>query len=165
MKKITALIATLLLAVGICFAQDPVEGYWISIDEKTNKATASWHIWVQNDLLVGEIVKIPNTEDSYKATDIAGKSYKDFYNGEDIGNLQVIGTKWIWDCKKSGEGKWKSGNIIDPSNGSKYTCSITFHAADGKKYTVDTLEMRGSIGPFGRSQYWLKATEEEAKNI
>jgi len=31
---------------------------------------------------------------------------------------------------------------------------------------VDTLEMRGEIGMgIGRSQYWLSATEEEARNV
>lgn len=165
MKKFAALLATLLLAAGICFASDPVEGYWVSFDEKTNEATASWHIWVENNTVVGEIIKVPNQDDSTKATAGAGKTYKDFYNGQDVGTLQVVGTKWIWGCQKSSEGKWKGGNIIDAGSGSKYTCTITFHAADGKKYTVDTLEMRGSIGPIGRSQYWQKSTESEAKNI
>ena len=63
---------------------------------------------------------------------------------------------------KQKDGKWADGYIIDPENGSRYKCKITFHKADGKKYLSDTLEMRGEVGPFGRSQFWNKVTEEEA---
>lgn len=46
MKK----IITLLLIVGtfVCsvFAKDVAEGYWISIDEKTNSITAGWKFYV-----------------------------------------------------------------------------------------------------------------------
>ena len=80
--------------------------------------------------------------------------------------MHVVGTTWIWDLVQKSEGKWEKGYIIDPNDGNRYKCRITFHAADGsKKYPVDTLEMRGEIGPFGRSQFWKSATEEEAKGL
>ena len=44
MKKLFALVATALLCAGLCFASDPVEGFWISYDEKTNEATAGWKV-------------------------------------------------------------------------------------------------------------------------
>jgi uncharacterized protein (DUF2147 family) len=46
-----------------------------------------------------------------------------------------------------------------------YGCQVTFHAVDGSHYTADTLEMRGTIGPFGRSQLWNKATQAEAATL
>ena len=66
--------------------------------------------------------------------------------------------------KQDGEGKWTGGSIVNPQGGKCYTCKITFHAADGKKYKQDTLEMRGEIGMgIGRSQYWI-ATDEATAN-
>ena len=45
------------------------------------------------------------------------------------------------------------------------TQSVNMSLRDGKKYKVDTLEMRGSIGPFGRSQYWKKSTQADASAL
>ena len=86
-------------------------------------------------------------------------------NGVDVGTLRSVGTTWIWDLSKAGEGKWSGGYIIDPGDGKRYACEITFHKADGKKYKADTLEMRGKVGPFGRSQFWKSATEAEASAL
>ncbi|GHV83673.1 hypothetical protein AGMMS50212_10130 [Spirochaetia bacterium] len=58
MKKIIALIIVALLAAGVCFAADPVEGYWISYDEKTNQPTAGWQIYNENGFLYGKIVSV-----------------------------------------------------------------------------------------------------------
>jgi len=39
MKKGIALLLCALIFTGLCFASDPVEGFWISYDDKTGKAT------------------------------------------------------------------------------------------------------------------------------
>lgn len=165
MKKIIATLAALLLTTTLCFAADPAEGFWISIYEKTNEATAGWQIQVSGNKLSGKIVSVAGKPQNIKATGGKGKSYDNFMNGADIGTLDSVGTSWIWDLSKDGEGKWSNGYIIDPNDGKRYKCKITFHKADGKKYKVDTLEMRGEVGPFGRSQYWKAATEAEAKGL
>ena len=86
-------------------------------------------------------------------------------NNADIGTLPSVGTAWIWDLTKKSEGNWHKGYIIDPNDGKQYGCEITFHKADGKKYKTDTLEMRGKIGPFGRSQFWKGVSEAEASSL
>jgi uncharacterized protein (DUF2147 family) len=44
-----------------------------------------------------------------------------------------------------------------------YKCKIVFHAADGDRYKVDTLEIRGEIGlGIGRSQFWQRASRGTA---
>jgi hypothetical protein len=43
------------------------------------------------------------------------------------------------------------GKILDPENGKTYTLRLT--PIDGGK----KLEVRGSIGPFGRTQTWARA--------
>ena len=45
---------------------------------------------------------------------------------------------------------WEGGKILDPENGRNYTLRMT-PIEGGKK-----LEVRGSIGPFGRTQTWVR---------
>ncbi|MBO4438664.1 MAG: DUF2147 domain-containing protein [Spirochaetaceae bacterium] len=165
MKKLSILIAALIMIGGLCFAADPTEGFWISVDEKTNQPTAGWQIWEQNGKLNGKILSVAGKPQDVIADGGKGKSYDNFMNGVDVGTLPSVGTSWIWGLSKDGEGKWSNGYIIDPNDGKRYKCRITFHKADGKKYKSDTLEMRGEVGPFGRSQFWTSATEAEANGL
>lgn len=166
MKKLTALIAALILAgTGLVFAVDPAEGFWISIDEKSQKPTAGWRIWEEGGKLSGKVLSIADLPQDTIAEGGKGKRYDNFMDGADVGTLPSVGTTWIWGLSNDGEGKWSNGYIIDPNDGKRYKCRITFHKADGKKYKVDTLEMRGEIGPFGRSQFWQTSTESEASSL
>ena len=165
MKKIIALFAAVLLVGTMCFAADPAEGFWISVDEKSNKPTAGWQIWEQGGKLSGKILSVAEKPQDVIADGGKGKHYDNFMNNVDVGTLKSVGTAWIWDLSKEGEGKWANGYIIDPNDGKRYKCRITFHKADGKKYKSDTLEMRGEVGPFGRSQFWKSATESEASGL
>ena len=117
MKKIIAALAVLLLAATLCFAADPAEGYWISIDEKTNQPTAGWQIQVTGNKLSGKILSVAGMPQDVKATGGKGKSYDNFMNGVDVGTLRSVGTTWIWDLRKDAEGKWSKGYIIDPGDG------------------------------------------------
>ena len=164
MKKISLFIGMLFIA-GLCFAADPVEGFWISLDDKTGKATAGWEIYVTGNKLFGKIlsvadhpqdVKAFNCKDNYRGFPVQGK----------VSEMTVVGTPWIFDLTQDRPGVWSGGNIIDPDNGSMYRCRVTFRPRDGNRYKTDTLEMRGEIGlGIGRSQYWQKATREEAVSV
>jgi uncharacterized protein (DUF2147 family) len=85
--------------------------------------------------------------------------------------MPVLGTPWLFglNAVRNKPGEWERGKIIDPNDGQMYTGTVKFHPAGtrvgGQTRQVDTLEMRGSIGPFGRSQYWQKATESQARNV
>lgn len=164
MKKLIVMLCALVLAAGVCFAADPCEGYWLSVDEESGKTTAIWNIYVENDVLYGKIIHVPGQNDSTIAKDCKD-SYKGFPVSGKVNQMTVVNTPFIFNLKNLGTGKWGKGNIIDPGNGSMYTCTMTFHAADGGKYKKDTLEMKGSIGPIGRSQYWLKTSKEEAETL
>ena len=165
MKKIISILSVILLVGAMCFAADSAEGFWISVDEKTNEDTAGWQIWQDGGKLNGKILSVAGQDQDEKATGGKGKSYDNFLNGADVGTLTTVGTSWIWALENQGDGKWANGYIIDPNDGKRYKCKITFHKADGKKYKTDTLEMRGEVGPFGRSQFWRKATESEAAGL
>ena len=165
MKKLIAIMAAFLLVGSMCFAADLAVGFWISVDEKTNDDTAGWKIWQEGGKLCGKILSVADKPQDEKATGGKGKTYDNFMKGADVGTLTVVGTTWIWDLTNQGEGKWANGYIIDPGDGKRYKCRITFHKADGKKFKVDTLEMRGEVGPFGRSQFWKKAAEADAAGL
>jgi uncharacterized protein (DUF2147 family) len=62
-----------------------------------------------------------------------------------------IGLEIIRDAKKSGsEPLWEGGTILDPENGKVYKLRLS--PQDGGK----TLQVRGYIGPFFRTQLWQR---------
>ncbi|GBU28057.1 hypothetical protein R84B8_01615 [Treponema sp. R8-4-B8] len=165
MKKFIAFVIGLSIA-AVCFAQsDPVEGYWISVDEKTNKVTAGWQIYQQNGVLYGRILSLSEDPKGTIASKVK-ESYKDFPLPGKVNQMEVAGPPWIFGLTKKDTGDWRGGKIIDPADGNIYNCRITFHKADGKKYQNDTLEMRGEIGlGIGRSQFWRKSDAATAGNL
>ena len=52
--------------------------------------------------------------------------------------------------KAEGDGIWGGGEILDPNNGKTYRTRLK--PVDGGK----KLEMRGYIGPFYRTQTWIR---------
>lgn len=162
MKKFSLLFFVLFASRLVA---DPVEGYWFSYDK--SKPNAGWFIYITKDEeLRGETVSMSQVPANAKATGCKKReSYPHFPIEGDMTKLNTIGNPWIFGLHRKSEGVWSGGNIIDPSNGIMYTCKITFHAADGKKFKVNTLEMRGGIGIIGLSQYWTETTKEEALAI
>jgi uncharacterized protein (DUF2147 family) len=64
----------------------------------------------------------------------------------------MLGLEIIRGAKKvDGKDVWEDGKILDPENGKSYNLRLT--PIDGGK----KLEVRGSIGPFGRTQTWVRA--------
>ncbi|MCL2187001.1 MAG: DUF2147 domain-containing protein [Treponema sp.] len=166
MKKITALLFFILMT-AVCFAQanDPVLGYWLSVDEKTNKVTAGWQIYLENGVLFGRIVSLADEPRGTLATE-CNASYRNFPLPGRVNQMEVAGPPWIFGLTKHTSGEWRGGNIIDPASGNMYICKIIHRPADGRRYQVETLEMRGEIGlGIGRSQFWRRSTEAEASNL
>ncbi len=168
MKRFFIAGLVLLLAAGFA-AADPAEGYWASVDEETEKITAYWHIYAEGGELFGEILKVPGQSDMQLAS-AAESSYDGHPYSGDISKHTVIDIPWIWGMEKKKTGVWKGGSIVDPGSGDEYSCNIEFHEAGSKVKTgafssmrvdVDTLQVRGSIGPFGRSQYWKSVSESD----
>ncbi len=165
MKKLVALCVLAIFILGTIAASDYVEGLWKSIDEKTGKITAAWRIYQKNGTLFGEIITVPDQDDSTLADDCTG-TYKGFPIPGDVSKMTVINTPFIFGLSMKGIGQWDGGNIIDPKDGKIYKCKINFHAADGAKFKTETLEMRGEIGlGIGRSQFWQRITEKEIDSL
>ena len=63
----------------------------------------------------------------------------------------MVGLPIIQGAKKAADKDvWEGGKILDPENGKFYTLRLT--PIDGGQ----KLEVRGSIGPFGRTQTWVR---------
>jgi uncharacterized protein (DUF2147 family) len=160
------IVFLLLLAAGsVCFAIDPAEGYWLSVDEKTNKVTAGWTIYQEGGKLCGKVLSTADEKPGVLATRCQD-SYAGFPVAGKVSQMPVVGTPWIFGLSPGKTGEWAGGSVINPEDGKIYKCKIIFHPADGKKYKADTLEMRGEIGlGIGRSQFWQKTDRETAGNL
>ncbi|MDR2630936.1 MAG: DUF2147 domain-containing protein [Spirochaetaceae bacterium] len=168
MKKgivLAALAAAWVLNAGVLFAADPVEGYWVSVDEKTGKITAGWEIYQSGGKLYGKVLGVVGHPQDVKA-DKCKESYPDFPVAGKVNQMPVRGTPWIFGLTMNRAGQWSGGSVVDPETGNLYKCRITFRPADNRRYPVDTLEMRGEIGlGIGRSQFWRKSTRAEVEGL
>jgi uncharacterized protein (DUF2147 family) len=140
------LVGLALLAAGSSFAQMTPVGTWHSIDDKTGEAKAEIQIVDKDGALSGRVVKsLRNDPNAKKTCD----DCKDDRKGQ-----AIIGMKIIRGVKPdaSGENLWANGGkILDPENGKEYTVKMVPQEG-GKK-----LQVRGYIGPFYRTQVWLRA--------
>src|SRR5690606_30426208 len=133
----------LLLCASTAFAQVTPVGTWRNIDDKTGQAKAEIRIEEAGGVLTGRIEK-RLTPDA-KPDDVC-KECSDERKDKPIQGLEIIrGAK-----KAEGRDVWEGGKILDPENGREYTLRLT-PIEGGKR-----LEVRGSIGPFGRTQTWVR---------
>ncbi len=140
------LLSLALLAAGSSFAQMTPVGTWHSIDDKTGEAKAEIQIVDKDGVLSGRVVKsLRNDPNAKKICD----DCKDDRKGQTIIGMEIIrGVK----ADSSGENLWANGGkILDPENGKEYTVRMVPQEG-GKK-----LQVRGYIGPFYRTQTWLRA--------
>lgn len=116
-------------------------GIWHTIDDRWNKVKSTVEIENINGELKGFIRRIfimPN-----EGTDPVCTECKD-----KLKNTKVIGMKILWNFRKEGN-QWVDGKILDPANGNVYTSSLWL-------LDLDTLKVRGYLGPFFRSQVWKR---------
>ena len=139
-----ALIAIFLgAAVGSAMAQGTPVGLWRSFDDKTGEAKAEVRIAETSGVLSGKIEK--RLLKTAKPDDVCTEC------SDDRKDQPLLGLEIIRGAKKAeGAGVWEGGKILDPENGKNYTLKMT-PVEDGKK-----LDVRGSFGPFGRTQTWVR---------
>jgi uncharacterized protein (DUF2147 family) len=159
------LFLTLFCTAVFCFADDPAEGFWLSIDEKTNKVTAGWHIYQEGGRLFGKILSMADF-----SSDVRAERCRDTYPGFPVAGrvsqMPVVGTPWIFGLSMDRPGEWSGGSIINPEDGKIYRCKIMYRTADGRRHRTDVLEMRGEIGlGIGRSQFWQKSDRQTASSL
>ena len=126
------------------WAQMTPEGLWRNIDDKTGEAKAEIRIQGNGAGVLTGVLEKRLTKDA-KPDDLCKEC------SDDRKDKPLLGLEIIRGAKKAeGKEQWEGGKILDPENGRNYTLRMT--PVDGGK----KLEVRGSIGPFGRTQTWVR---------
>lgn len=142
MFKAFAAVACLALAVP-AWAQMSPEGLWKSVDDKTGAPKSEIRIVDQGGVLSGRVEKLLRTGADPAALCTACTDERK--------DQPMVGLEIIRGAKKAdGKEVWEGGKILDPETGKSYTLRLT-PTDNGSK-----LDVRGSIGPFGRTQTWTR---------
>ena len=137
-----SLFAAALLLPALAFAQNTPVGLWKTIDDDGKTAKSLVRISEQGGTLVGNIDRLLDPKDPADARcDKCSDDRKD---------RPVVGLLIIRGVKSEGDGTWGGGEVLDPNNGKTYRTRLK--PVDGGK----KLEMRGYIGPFYRTQTWIR---------
>ena len=129
--------------MGLAAAQMTPVGLWRNVDDKTGEAKAEVRIAESGGVLTGKIEK--RLLKDAKPDDVCIEC------SDDRKGARLLGLEIIRSAQKA-EGKdvWEGGKILDPENGRNY--SLRLSPVEGGK----RLEVRGAIGPFGRTQTWIR---------
>ncbi len=129
--------AAALLFAGSTWANNIV-GQWRTIDDNTKKPRAVVEISESGGIYSGRIVSLAPGVDP-NCSDCSGAQQ----------GKPLVGQTVLRGLRVSGDG-YKGGKITDPKTGKEYTASAKL--VNGGQ----SLEVRGSIGPFGRTQTWQR---------
>lgn len=137
------LISALILFLSMNSMAQTCVGKWVTIDDETNKKKSIVELYKSDGKLYGKITYLfprEGREPNAKCTKCT----------DDRKNLPLLGLQIVRGCKWDGT-QWEGGTIIDPENGKLYTVKMWLEP-DNSNY----LNVRGYIGPFYRTQKWVK---------
>ncbi|MBW0169127.1 MAG: DUF2147 domain-containing protein [Hydrogenophaga sp.] len=140
-----ALTAIALTMVSLpALAQMSPVGLWKTIDDETKKEKSLVRITESNGVYSGKIEKF--LDPTTKVDAVCDKCT------DERKDKPILGMTILRNLKQSADDKavYDGGDIVDPNNGKVYRSRLK-PVDDGKK-----LEMRGYIGPFYRTQTWLR---------
>ena len=118
-------------------------GNWHTVDEKTGEVKSEIRVTDSGGTVTGTIAKLLRKD--VKQDQVCEKCTDDRKDKLLIGMQIIRGAK-----KAEGKDVWEDGKVLDPENGKTYGLRL-MPIEGGKK-----LEVRGSIGPFGRTQTWVR---------
>lgn len=143
MKTITALTFSLTFLAGSAWAHTTPVGTWHSIDDKTQQPRSEVVITENQGVLNGTIARVLRPDADPNA--VCDKC-TDERKGKPMVGLEIIR-----DAKPNRDNTvWEGGRILDPETGRSYNLRMTV-TDEGKR-----LDVRGSFGPFGRTQTWIR---------
>ncbi len=141
MNKLALLIVGLFVSI-MSFSQT-CSGKWTTIDDETGKKKSIVELYKVDGKLYGKITYLyprEGREENPKCTKCT----------DDRKNKPLIGLQIVRNLKWDGE-EWYGGTIVDPENGKIYTVKIWLNPDNPNK-----LNVRGYIGPFFRTQEWIR---------
>ena len=136
------LSATSALAQAVAPANATPVGLWRNVDDKTGQAKAEIRITANAAGVLSGVIEKPLVKPAELICSLCTDDRKD---KPKLGMEIIRGA-----TKAEGKDAWEGGKILDPDNGKNYTLRLTPIEAGSK------LEVRGSIGPFGRTQTWQR---------
>lgn len=137
------------------FAAVPYVGLYQTIDDETNTPKSIVQLYEYKDgdktELAGRIVAL------YDANGVISETLENPTRvAEKVKGIpKMVGLDIIWDMEWDNDDKeFNNGKIMDPKSGKIYSSLIWQDA-------TDSLNVRGKIGPFGRTQTWnvMQATD------
>ena len=141
-RFIIALTLSILSASAL--AQMTPIGLWKTIDDDGKTEKSLVRITEKGGVLTGVVEKIFDAAKLDSKCDQCSDERKD---------KPVLGMTLIRNVRQDADDKvlWSGGEILDPNNGKTYKTRLK--PVDGGK----TMEMRGDIGFFYRTQIWHRA--------
>ncbi|EPR73546.1 hypothetical protein ADIWIN_1576 [Winogradskyella psychrotolerans RS-3] len=120
-------------------AQD-ILGQWKTIDDNTGDAKSIVEIFEEDGKIYGKIIAVFNPDVEHrKCIDCSGEQ-KD---------QRIVGLVFIEGLTKN-HNVYDGGTILNPENGSTYRCRLKL------ENDTDTLQVRGYLAFFYRTQYWKR---------
>jgi len=142
MKPVVPLVTLMALLVATpTVALDSIVGKWKTVDEKTGKVVSDVEIYQQGGKLFGKITGLAEPNDAQGKPKVCTKC-----TGADK-DQPIIGLVIIKDLSASSD-RYKDGTITDPEDGKVYKAELWTEAAK--------LKVRGYLGPFYKTQTWVK---------
>ncbi len=143
LKPVLMVAGSLAVALPALAAGMSPVGLWRTFDEKSGEPKSEVRISDSGGVLSGRVEKLLRKGADPQA--VCDRCTDD-REGQPLVGLEIIrGAK-----QAQGKAVWEDGKILDPENGSTYSLKLT-PADNGNK-----LDVRGSIGPFGRTQTWSR---------
>ena len=141
MKRILFFAVTLLFSVTL-FAQNPLLGEWITVDDATGEQKSIVRIYqADNGKYYGTIIQLlEENGETAVCTECTGEDH----------NKPIVGLTIIRDMQLK-DNELRGGKVLDPENGKLYYAKIYLEKGD--------LILRGSLdkrGLLGRSQTWIR---------
>ncbi|MBO5739656.1 MAG: DUF2147 domain-containing protein [Alphaproteobacteria bacterium] len=145
--KFLSVLAGLLLPV-VANGAMPHVGFYQTIDDETKspKSIVALYEYTDGDdvELAGRIIALYGTDGAVSETLSNPVRVADSVSGAP----KMVGLDIIWNMEwDADDSRYEDGKIMDPKSGKIYS-SLMWQETPG------VLNVRGKIGPFGRTQYW-----------
>jgi len=144
MLKTAFAVLAFVIVHGAAWAQATPVGLWKTIDDDTKQEKSLVRITESAGVLSGKIEKL--LDPTMKRDEVCDKCT------DERKDKPVVGMTILRNIRHSADDPelWEGGDITDPKNGKVYKARLK--PIDGGKQ----LQMRGYIGPFYRTQTWMR---------
>ena len=148
MIKKFILTSALAILPLVSHATRPFTGFYQTIDDATNMPKSIVRIYEYRDgddvEIAGRIVALYNADGTISETLSNPTRIADQVKGAP----KMVGLDILWTMEFDAyDNKYEDGKIMDPKSGKVYS-SVMWQD------TPEILNVRGKIGPFGRTQHW-----------